>query len=830
MDCSTHLAPWPRLRARNNGAAGMGSGMLSRTSPPGLAIPDPIRSALRQVHRRPWASLAAVLLLSAAIWAPVSIYGVYNQAVLRPLPFPEPSQIVLVGGAQLDSAHGGLQWWERSRTVGSLSIYHAGMAQIRASGPGIYAPACAVSPHFFNALQTPTLFGRWLGPSDFSRPDPVVVLSLAVARRLFGQARRALGSTVTVEGSPALVVGVMPQDFLFPGHTDIWIPGRGTDYGLPLGHRDHLSLRDGADFGMFGRLSMGATLDAARAEFYFLLRSLGARSDQVITVRTLLAAYDARYGGILRLLFCAALLLFLVCSASACAIVQANAMDRSHEISLRATLGSGRSHIAAQALASSLIVALPGVLAGVALTVGTARWFAAITTNSIPGLTRVSFAPGEFLGIAMAGTLLLACCALPTVWYWQRVAAQPSAAARDPQWPSSTFSRFNFLAVQVAIAFALAALGSGVLLRLALLSEADNGFQLGDVGAIQIHLPVERLPPGSWTGGTRASNWRDFVLHLAGTPYGKSLPAFADNLPLAAAQTSNWYKELSGPRPGADGMARSFRGQGSLLSALNVQLVAGHHLEEEGNQLSEPEVVVSESLALRLADNPQQAIGVEINWEGRTQKVVGVARGIALIRRGDKTTEAVYSNFASGPPRASEADGFIVVGLPGGQAPLNQLAYRIAQAGIPVLSAGPLSTIVGQSDRPLQLELGILWAAALVALPAAMVTISVLTRRAAESRRHEMAVRVAMGAPPSAVAGLLVREGASQCILGLVLGFVLLIGAQQAARHRLTDFPSAPNWLVAVVAALLLLCCFVVATASALLAANSAPSALLREL
>lgn len=773
------------------------------------------RQAAAAFRRQPLAMVAAAVLIAVGIATSTSLYLLFDNSVLNPFPFPQAQRIVAIGGASLNEAHGGIGWWERARTVRPIALYHAGMTAISGPSASVYARAAAVSPGFFDVLQVPALHGRWLGPADFGGAEPSVVISMDLARRLLGSTGDVVGHHLRVGDRAATIVGVMGPAFSYPGQSEIWVAGAGPEFDFPLAQRP------GSGFGMLGRLAAGVDIGAAQVEFADMLRAMGTAPGQLITVHTLPEAYSSGYRGDLRLLLAASLLLLLACCANASGLLVVRAVERSQEIRLRVALGADQAHLLLQALAASLTLVLPGTMAGLGLSWLAVRWIARSGPSAIGNLGSLRFGGVGLLTVAGGAVALALGCTIAPWLYWRR---QASGAWSERRLAGASGLRTAagraVLLVQVAVAFALLAASAGVLARLAHLSSVGTGFRTASVAAVELHL-----------ADSHSHRAGELAMAAADRVPGFSEAALSSALPLQSVHVSDWYEELAGPARGTGDLARSLRVQGPFFTALGIRILAGRALVAR-SQAARPEVVVSASLARRLAGGgrPEAAVGATIAWAGSVRRVVGVAEDIALTRPGERGVLAVYSRIEDSQKTSPEQAAFLVAANVSGPLGLRRLASELESAGIPVVRAQAMGDVVRQANARLRFALDLLGASGAIALAIALVSIFTLLRGAAMARRQEMGVRLALGSTPGAVVRMLCLDGALVASVGLAAGYFLLRVLMPLARSRLSEFPSPSGWVVLACACGIWLAGAAAAWVASRAASRVDPSELLRAL
>ena len=348
-------------------------------------IGNEIWQAARRLLRAPVFTLAAALTLALAIGANATIFAVVQRVVLNPLPYPESDRLVRLdhGMARINVLSGigmtsGLYYqYQRARTLEGLAIYRAGESTLVGRGEPERIQVARTTPTLASVLRVPPARGRWFTAEEGTPGAPLVaILSHGLWMRRFGGDAAVLGTSVTLDGVPATVIGIMPASFAFPEpRTDAWLPAvisRATGYGLPYGYVG------------VGRLRGGATVADARTELNTLIADLpqvypgdrgvlgnvagnGALQSTAITLK------EAMVGDISRglwILLAAVGLVLLVACANVANLFLVRSEARQREVAVRRALGASSGGIARFFLTESILLSIAGGAIGLVLASG----------------------------------------------------------------------------------------------------------------------------------------------------------------------------------------------------------------------------------------------------------------------------------------------------------------------------------------------------------------------------------------------------------------------------------------------------------------------------
>jgi predicted permease len=367
--------------------------------------------ALRKLRSAPSFTITALFTLALGIGANTAIFSVVHGVLMKPLPFPHPEQLVRIWS---DNREAGLTHsavspvdlddWRAQRSAFSDMggyWYLEGGSGVDMTGQGEpqRLSTAFVEPGFFPALGVRPEIGRLPRENEMHRggPDKVVVLSHAFWRSRFAGSRSVLGSTLTLDGAPYEVLGVMPSDFRYPGdRVDVYIPySTIPDDGIPR-------TRDNRVLQVVARLKPGVDIARGRAEVAAIARRLSEQypENRAWTSATVEPLRDVIVGkartGLLVLLGAVAFVLLLAC-ANLASLLLARATTRERELAVRSALGAGRGRLLRQLITESLVLALGGGVLGVLLAIGATRALVMLGSAQLPRAAEIGLDPAVLL-------------------------------------------------------------------------------------------------------------------------------------------------------------------------------------------------------------------------------------------------------------------------------------------------------------------------------------------------------------------------------------------------------------------------------------------------
>src|SRR5262245_56169476 len=457
-----------------------------------------LRHGVRALLRSPGFTLVAVFTLALGIGGNTAVFSVVDQLLLRPLPYPDGDQLVIVdessGGRPADvSPANWLDWQRESRTFRRFAAWRPWAFTLTGAGEPRRVNAQQVSSEFFPLLGVAPLLGRTISDED-DRPNgpPVAVLSYRAWQEQLGGDRCAIGRAVQLDERPCEIVGVMPAGFRFVREdVDLW-----TAFQLDR-NRPWRETTDGRFIEVVGRLADGATIATARSEMEGIARRLAAtyafNKNTSVTVTPLREVLTGQVRTSVLTLFAGVGVLLAIACFNVASMLLARTASRRREIAIRASLGAGRWAIVRSVVIECLLLAG----AGGALGVGLARWsldaLLAVAPTNLLGVSEL-FIDRRILIYAFGLSIATGAIAgLATIFVTRRSMAD-ALRTRGSKSGHAPRVRQVLVVVQVAMTVVLLC-GAGVLVRtLIALDRAPMGFDAHDVLTMRVAISPERYP------------------------------------------------------------------------------------------------------------------------------------------------------------------------------------------------------------------------------------------------------------------------------------------------------------------------------------------------
>jgi putative ABC transport system permease protein len=780
-----------------------------------------VKYGVRMLAKSPGFTAVAIITLALGIGATTAMFSVLNQALLAPLPYPHPEQLVHLNwrspsrGTEVDALNGrqGL-FIQQNNTVFSstAAMFYAPGCNLVSGNQVQYVDQAAVSPDFFRTFGVRPLLGRGFLTSDATTgAAQVAIVSYGLWKERMGSDPNAVGRNIKCNGQPYTVVGVLPQTFSFPEEpADVWIPDRFENYATD----------NGSNYWMVGRIKDGLPLDQAQQQIAALSMQLHKESplyawDNWETgpdgVANLVSLRDWRVGDerkkTLLVLFGAVSLVLLIAAANVAGLILARASGRTREIATRLALGATRARLGRQLLTETILLALIGGVGGLFI----AMWSVGLLTPVIPQEVRTATGfhlDPAVLGFALVITLVAGVLAglAPALRAAQTDLSQ-SLKQGEHGSNSAGQSRLRKLLIVSEVALALLLLvGSTLLIRsFLLLRNVSPGFDPRGIYVAELSLGSSRYQKTDAVTGFQ----RDVLARVKAIPGITAaatitgIPARRDlNLGLTGGSCdqgeSIQYRAVS---PG-------------YFELMEIPLRRGRTFTENE---SAPAVIINEAVARRCWSG-KDPIGETISKRTGNQKdgprqivgVVGDTRDYGMARPATATVYVPQWQVPDGITRYQNGIFFwsIVLRAPGttGLAPAVASAVRQADAEQSVVAFLPLTSIVGQWLKSSRLMMQLMGVFAGLALLLTAVGLYGVLSYYVSQRTREIGIRIALGAASRHVLGLVIAEGMVLVAAGAVIGLLGGIAATRLMKSMLfgvrpTDpltFAGAVGFLVAV--------------------------------
>ncbi len=753
-----------------------------------MSAPIDLINAFRAVRRSPGYTLTCVAVLALGIGANAAIFSVVDAVILKPLPYPNPSRLVLVWerypnmpdppGSRIQATHYTYQAWRRQNTVFSDI---AAFRDISLNETGIERPGHLdtgfASANLFPLLGVGAQTGRLFSASEERNGnDRVVVLSDAFFASRYRRDPGALGRSLTLDGSVYTIVGVLPPRFHLPA---MWegMDQKKPEVWVPLS-RLWNSSEDEMKHQLFvpARLAPGATLEQARGEMSAIehrLAELNPEYNKGWTASVFPFEVEDTSPTLHRALYvllAAVGILLLIACANLANLTLARATLRSREIAIRLALGATRGRIIRQLVAESLLVSVAGAIAGLLLAYWCVQGMLALNPPDIqrPELIAINWVVFAFAAALSVFTTLVFGLAPAIAASSADLGSTLKSAGGWGGSAARLRSRQFLITIEVALAVILVA-GAGLMLRsfYQLVSEGV-GFATEHLLTLEIDLPQQRYPTG-----VIQSRFLENLLDRVRALPGVTAASAVDNLPLHQIKLTAFT--IAGHREPADGalpMADVAHVGPQFLRVLGLRLVSGRFFTDNDRTRAENDqdsaIIVNETFVQKFLPN-ENPLGKQLFDKNRKHvlEIVGVVSDFTPIGAEAGKRAQIFIPFL----KLDEATLLIRTrGAPESYSKAVQSAVWSLDRDLPadkVLTMDYFMNDILAQRKFNTLLIGIF---AALALLLAMIGIYGVLSNLVASRVREIGIRMAIGATPSEIAGLMLRQSMLPVGIGLAIG------------------------------------------------------------
>jgi putative ABC transport system permease protein len=751
-----------------------------------------LRYGVRMLLKRKGFTAVATLTLALGIGANTAVFSVINAVLIRSLPFAEADQLVMIWETQPDvrgpvgSYQDFLDWRAQAQSFQGMAAFsnkNRGKAELTGHSETIEAQGMLISHDLFPLLGLKPILGRNFLPEE-ERPanDRVVILSQAIWRRGFANDPGIIGRSIQLNGASFTVAGVMGDQY--PLETDFW---------LPLSHLGRLELTDRRYHSIqtIGRLKPGVTIEQARREMETIndrLRQLYPATNKNISVE--LTSMRHHLAGDLRpmvlLVFAAVALILLIACANVSNLLLAQSAGRQREMAIRAAIGAGRGRLVRQLLIESLLLALLGGVAGLALaslSIPVLRsGLLGIVTGKIPGLETIGV---DWLTLAFTfGVSLLTGVLFGALPALQISRIDLNRTLKEGGKGSAGAGRRSLSRALVMAEVALAVVvlvGAGLLVRsFQKLLQVDPGFRADHLLSLKIELPRSRYQRDEQI----RNFYQQLMTRIQALP-GVEQVGVIDRAPLAPSfRISRFIAEGRQPEPGKEPIAQLRMVDHRFFEVMGISRRGGR-LFDEKDDIDDNRVIVNETMARSFFPN-HDPVGkrVFMHWGSGAPPafmIIGVVADIKDLGLDAPVEPKIYFPGVQGEAVLLARTNVDPLSL---ASAVRQAALSIDSA-LALQPARSIEEILDDSIARRRFTLDLLCVSALLALLLAAIGIYGVVAYSVTQRAQEIGIRLALGAQASDVLKHFIGRGIAPVLLGLAFG---LAGAFALSRSltRLT--------------------------------------------
>jgi len=757
-----------------------------------------VRYAFRALARQPGFTTVVALTLALGIGATTALFSVVNGVLLRELPYHSPDRIVRLLGTEhgvIDGA-GTIAYLDFVDVRDQATVFQAAAAydEWRPSLTGVEEPeqidGALVSSSFFDVLGVRPYLGRFfLPPEDIDGNDRVVVLGYGLWQRKFGADPAVIGTTLSFNGSPHVVVGIGPPEFEDPmlsgarwGVPQVWRP-LGLD-GLSDGD---MPSRGSHSYTGIARLRAGVALGRARAELEQISQRLEelypeSNTGEGIAPVPLRETIVGDVRPALLVLFGAVGLVLAIAAINVGNLVLGRALDREREIAVRSALGASRGRLLRQLLTENLALAFIGGAAGVAVALLVTGAIVTLGSNGIPRAAQIGLHPGV-LWFAALVTLLtgLASGLAPAIQLRTRdLRASLGAGSRTATSQRAPLRlRSALVASEVTLAFMLL-MGAGLLIKsFWRLTNVDTGLETRNVLTFEIAPPSARYPEN----GDLAVLFGGLLDRIRSVP-GVLAAAAVNIAPLSGGFDCNGTRPDDRPPPpsGEEQCAEVRTITGDYYDVMGIELLRGREFTEFDNADATRVIAVNEALARQFWPGESPLGKRLIFWDDKPAEIVGLVKNVSHLSLDEVQPPRVYAPRAQSLIPWQLRRAAVVVktdGDPASYVPAIRNEIWAVDRDLPLANVRTMDQLVSRSIASPRFRTLLLSAFAALAIVLASVGIYGVISYSVTQRTREMAIRLALGAHPTRLLSFVISRGLRPVLLGMALGAVAAFGTMR---------------------------------------------------
>ncbi|MEA2539804.1 MAG: putative transport system permease protein [Acidobacteriaceae bacterium] len=763
---------------------------------------DQLKQVLRRLSRAPLFTAITLVTLAVGVGANTVIFSVVEGVLLKPLPYPHAEQLIGVwhtapgiGIKELNMSPS-IYFIDREQntTFEDIGAYTGDSLNVTGAGKPEHVQGLDVTDGVLPILGVTPVVGRLFNRRDDSAGAPqTVVLSYGYWQRKFGGAPSVIGRSITVDGKPREIIGVLSQGFRFldqPDDTALFLPFQWDRNKTKLGNFSQNAL---------ARLKPGVTLEQAGTDMSRLLpvvlrsfpapegfsSSMFEKARISPNLRPLKQDVVGNVGNVLWVLMGSIVLVLLVACANVANLLLVRVEGRRQELAIRSALGAGWGRIAGELLFESVVLGFAGSLLGLVLAYGGLRLLVAVAPTGLPRVQEIGIDIPVLLftlGLSLFTSLLIGF--IPVLKY---AGATATSGLREggralSQSRERHRARKTLVVVQVALALVLL-ICSGLMIRtFRALMHVSPGFVASDaVQTFRFYLPETQIPDAQPERVVRMDE--EILNKLAAIP-GVSSVSFSTAVPMDGRSSADVvFAQDHVYGEGELPPIRRFKFVSpGFFATLGTQILAGRDLTWTDTYQKRPVAIISENFARQYWHNPQDALGKRIrpgnidDW----REIVGVVQDVHDDGVDKEAPSSVYwpvmMDHFEGEKQTLRRSLAFVMRSPraGSRTFMNEVQERVwsVDAEVPLADVSTLGTLYTKSMARTSFTLVMLCVAGSMALLLGIVGIYGVISYAVSQRTREIGIRMALGAQRGELTAMFVRQGLLLTLIGAACGLV----------------------------------------------------------
>jgi putative ABC transport system permease protein len=806
-----------------------------------------LKFAIRHLLKSPGFTSVAILIMALGIGANSAIFSVVHAVLLEPLPFSDPDRLVQIWHVPPQSSFPGmtqfsvsaanfLDWQKQNDVFSEMALYTGASYDITGQGKPGTLVASTVTSSFFSVLGVQPIHGRvFLLEEDQPGKNKEIILTYKLWQSRYNSDPKVVGRTVTLDGTPYVIVGVMGPKMTKPDFAQAWTP-----LGLTA---QEASVRGEHHFMSVARLKPGVTLQRAQAE----MNTISQRLEQAYpaddkgwgaSVKSLRDDVVGDVRPALLMMLGAVVFVLLIACANVANLIFARAFSRRKEVAIRSALGASRSRIVQPLLAESVIIAVCGGAFGLVLAHFGIDLLLKFFADKLPRMGEIYLSTPVLLftlGLSVLTGLLSGLLPALGMIKGDVNESLKQGLGRLDSDSGSSFTRSALVSVEVALSIVLL-IGAGLMLRSLWNLQAINpGFDAHNVLTLALEVSHHQF-----TTPTQESQFFDQALQRVRSLPGVESAGAIDNLPLTGGSNQPVSVEGRPVVPMSEQPEVSVRVvTPGYLQAMHIPMLEGRDLQESDTAASAGVVVISKTMANQFWPN-QSPIGHHLKltfFPDKERTVVGVVgdvkqqgldstAGIAtlywpLAQLGDSSTAPWRPYGLSMVVRTTKAPQTIAPSVTNAVAQVN--------SAIPVDNVITLEDFIGSTLTQHSFNMQLLAIFGLLALILCTIGIYSVLAYAVKRRMREIGLRLAFGASFRDVASLIIAQGMKPTLIGIGIGLAAAFALGRIAASVIYGVSARDLATFASATLLIVLISFVASLIPALRATRIDPLKVLRE-
>jgi macrolide transport system ATP-binding/permease protein len=768
-----------------------------------------LRYSVRTLSKAPAFTAVALISIALGIAANTTVFSLIDAMWFRTLPVHDAEQLVRVyaWGLPRGSNRPGVNSFSwplydalrRRSTVLTDLVAHYSTAplQVSADGETSEVQGAVVSANYFPMLGIQPALGRFFLPEEdqVRGRDTVAIISMGLWQRRFGGEPTVLGRLITINGVIFRIIGIAPEEFhgIVPGEppNDLWIP----TMMLETGYRWCSAFNDDCTpLDVIGRLPPGRRLEQARAELSAIIASAdtapgysGPRSAFLDRAIGLDQYRRNQYTNHMKLMAAIAALLLILACTNVAGLLMARGIARQRELAVRLSIGAGRFRLVRQMLTESLVLAVAGNSLGLLLTFWTRHLLLSFYATNSEGYANFydlridSLTLTVSLALAILTGLLFGL--VPAIQATKPDVALALKSDSVSRGGPASHVRAGLVMAQVALSLVMI-VSAGLLARSALQIEWGGTFDPHGVAVLRLRPKLLQYPPAR-----SQAFLKEVIRRLEALPGVESV-TFARGIGLVWRSCCLAYL----PERGKEAMRADYHVVApQYFSTLRIPLLAGREFDQHDRVGSPSVAIVNQTLARRI-DPRGSVVGRAFVADGKSLEVVGVVKDSYLRSVADAPAPLFYTPFWQSPDETDARMAIRVHGDPRAMLPVLRRAIAEVDSQVPVTEQMTMLDQVRSVFMQARLAAAVLLCASVLALVLSAVGLYGVIAYMVGRRTREIAVRMALGARPSSVRALVLKQSLAVVAPGMAIGVIAALATTRLLGSWLYGVGSTDFW------------------------------------